>query len=101
MLLEEDLPFPTPLLVAVLLLWLTTLNVTYGLFAPQNATILSVLIFCALPRALCSTWSLIRSATDDLDPGRQRKEREVVSIHVVAEIEYAREACAGRVFLGP
>ncbi|CAN5493704.1 hypothetical protein BH09VER1_BH09VER1_42550 [soil metagenome] len=32
----------------VLLFWLTTLNMTYGLFAPRNATVISVLLACAL-----------------------------------------------------
>ncbi len=65
MLLEEDLPFLPPLLVAVLLLWLATLNVTYGLFAPRNATVLSVLIFCAL--SLSAALFLIEEMNHPLD----------------------------------
>lgn len=36
-----------PFLV-VLLFWLTTLNLTYGLFAPRNTTVVAVLLACAM-----------------------------------------------------
>ena len=38
---------PIPFLV-VLLFWLTTLHVSFGLFAPRNATVISVLLISAL-----------------------------------------------------
>lgn len=36
------------LFLVVLLLWLFLLNVTYGLFAPLNGTVLAILLVCAL-----------------------------------------------------
>jgi membrane-bound ClpP family serine protease len=38
---------PTPFLV-MLLLWLTALHMSFGLFAPRNAMVLVVLLICAL-----------------------------------------------------
>ncbi|MFZ0827555.1 MAG: hypothetical protein WAO02_09055 [Verrucomicrobiia bacterium] len=38
---------PTPFLV-VLLFWLTMLHTSFGLFAPRNATVILVLLICAL-----------------------------------------------------
>ena len=38
---------PTPFLV-VLLFWLTALNLTYGVFAPRNGTVVAVLFACAV-----------------------------------------------------
>lgn len=38
---------PTPLLV-VLVFWVTTLFVSFGMFAPRNATVIVVLVVCAL-----------------------------------------------------
>jgi len=47
-LLEQDSDsLPVPFL-AVLLLWLSILNVTYGLFAPRNGTVIAILLVCAL-----------------------------------------------------
>ena len=47
-LLEQDSDsLPVPFLV-VLLLWLSILNVTYGLFAPRNGTVIAILLVCAL-----------------------------------------------------
>lgn len=37
-----------PILLGVLLFWLTALNLTYGIFAPRNATVVTVLLVCAL-----------------------------------------------------
>lgn len=37
-----------PLFLAVLLLWLTIIFVSFGLFAPQNGTVIGVLVICAL-----------------------------------------------------
>lgn len=36
------------ILLAVLLFWLTALNLTYGIFAPRNGTVITVLFVCAL-----------------------------------------------------
>ena len=38
---------PVPFLV-MLLFWLTMLHMSFGLFAPRNATVLVVLLLCAL-----------------------------------------------------
>ncbi len=65
MLLEEDIPFLPPLLITALLLWLSTLHVTYGLFAPRNATVLTVVIFCAL--SLSAALFLIKEMNRPLD----------------------------------
>jgi hypothetical protein len=43
----EDSSIPTPFLV-VLVFWLTVLFVTFGLFSPCNATVLVILVICAL-----------------------------------------------------
>jgi hypothetical protein len=37
-----------PLFLAVLLLWLTIIFVSFGLFAPPNATVIGMLVVCAL-----------------------------------------------------
>lgn len=37
-----------PLFLAVLLLWLTIIFVSFGLFAPQNGTVVGMLVVCAL-----------------------------------------------------
>jgi hypothetical protein len=42
-----DSSIPTPFLV-VLIFWLVVLFITFGLFAPGNATVLTVLFICAL-----------------------------------------------------
>ncbi len=44
---QAQIALPTPFLV-VLLFWLTMLYVTFGLFAPRNATVITVLLICAL-----------------------------------------------------
>ena len=44
---EQQASLPTVFLV-VLVFWLTMLNVTYGLFAPRNRTVISVLLVCAI-----------------------------------------------------
>jgi len=44
---EQQTALPLPFLV-VLIFWLTMLNVTYGLFAPRNRTVVSVLLVCAI-----------------------------------------------------
>jgi len=44
---QSQSELPTPFLV-VLLCWLTILYATYGLFAPRNATVIIVLLVCAL-----------------------------------------------------
>jgi len=44
---EQQTALPLPFLV-VLIFWLTMLNVTYGLFAPRNRTVICVLLFCAI-----------------------------------------------------
>jgi hypothetical protein len=46
--LEEAHRAMSPLLFGMLLFWITTLNVTYGLFAPRNGTVIAVLFVCAL-----------------------------------------------------
>ena len=38
---------PVPFLV-MLILWLTALHLSFGLFAPRNATVISVMLLCAL-----------------------------------------------------
>jgi hypothetical protein len=38
---------PTPFLV-ILLFWLTVIFASFGLFAPRNATVVSILFVCAL-----------------------------------------------------
>jgi hypothetical protein len=43
---EAQNELPVPLLV-ILVCWLTVLFVSFGLFAPRNATVLSVLFVCA------------------------------------------------------
>ncbi|HEY2385464.1 MAG TPA: hypothetical protein VGK30_00765 [Candidatus Binatia bacterium] len=43
---ESQIQLPTPLIV-VLVLWLTMLFTSFGLFAPRNATIVAVLFMCA------------------------------------------------------
>lgn len=44
---QTQIAIPTPFLV-VLLFWLTMLYVSFGLFAPRNATVITVLLICAL-----------------------------------------------------
>ena len=44
---EEQESLPTVFLI-VLVFWLTMLNVTYGLFAPPNKTVIAVLLVCAI-----------------------------------------------------
>ena len=44
---EADSALQTPFLV-VLLFWITLLFTSFGLFAPRNATVISVLLLCAL-----------------------------------------------------
>lgn len=44
---EQQTALPT-LFLFVLIFWLTMLNVTYGLFAPRNRTVISVLLVCAI-----------------------------------------------------
>jgi hypothetical protein len=43
----EESSIPTPFLV-VLVFWLTVLFITFGLFSPRNATVITVLFICAL-----------------------------------------------------
>jgi hypothetical protein len=45
---QNELPFP---LLVILIGWLTVLFVSFGLFAPRNATVLSVLLVCACSMA--------------------------------------------------
>jgi len=44
---EQQASLPTVFLV-VLVFWLMMLNVTYGLFAPRNRTVIAVLLVCAI-----------------------------------------------------
>jgi hypothetical protein len=44
---QETSPLPRPFLV-VLVLWLSVLFGSFGLFAPRNATVLSALLLCAI-----------------------------------------------------
>lgn len=46
--LEQGQTILPAFLLGLLLFWLTTLNLTYGLFAPRNATVIAVLFACAL-----------------------------------------------------
>ena len=41
---QNELPFP---LLSILTCWLTVLFISFGLFAPRNATVVSVLFVCA------------------------------------------------------
>ena len=43
----EESSIPTPFLV-VLVFWLIVLFITFGLFSPRNATVISILFICAL-----------------------------------------------------
>ncbi len=43
----EDSSIPTPFLV-VLIFWLTVLFITFGLFSPWNATVITILLICAM-----------------------------------------------------
>ncbi|MDB5309810.1 MAG: hypothetical protein JWO38_4012 [Gemmataceae bacterium] len=43
----DESSIPTPFLV-VLIFWLTVLFITFGLFSPGNATVISVLLICAV-----------------------------------------------------
>lgn len=43
---QEQNSLPTPFIV-VLLLWLTALNIIYGIFAPRNRTVIAVFAACA------------------------------------------------------
>ena len=47
---QEHNALPTPFLV-VLIFWLTILNLTYGLLAPRNLTVMAVMFVCALSLA--------------------------------------------------
>jgi uncharacterized membrane protein len=42
---ESSIPIP---FLAILVFWLTVLFISFGLFAPRNATVLAVLLVCAL-----------------------------------------------------
>ena len=44
---QTQSPIPIPFLV-VLLFWLTVLHVSFGMLAPRNATVIAVLLICAL-----------------------------------------------------
>jgi len=44
---QEQNSLPTPFIV-VLLLWLTALNIIYGIFAPRNRTVIVVFAACAI-----------------------------------------------------
>lgn len=44
---QQHAKLPAVLLV-ILIFWVSILNVTYGLFAPHNVTVIAVLFFCAL-----------------------------------------------------
>lgn len=44
---QQHAELPVVLLV-ILIFWVSILNVTYGLFAPRNVTVIAVLFFCAL-----------------------------------------------------
>jgi hypothetical protein len=44
---QQQVSLPTPFLI-VLLLWLTALNLIYGIFAPRNLTVIMVFAVCAL-----------------------------------------------------
>ena len=44
---QTQSPIPIPFLV-VLLFWLTVLHVSFGMLAPRNATVVAVLLICAL-----------------------------------------------------
>src|SRR5947199_88875 len=44
---QSQSPIPIPFLV-VLLFWLTVLHVSFGMLAPRNATVVAVLLICAL-----------------------------------------------------
>ena len=48
---QQQSSIPT-MFLGVLVFWLMLLNVTYGLFAPCNRTVISVLFFCALSVSL-------------------------------------------------
>ncbi len=54
---QEQSSLPTVFLI-VLVFWLTMLNVTYGLFAPRNRTVISVLFVCAISVA-CSIFLIL------------------------------------------
>ena len=47
---QEHNSLPTPFLV-ILIFWLTILNITYGLLAPRNLTVVAVLLVCAVSLA--------------------------------------------------
>jgi membrane-bound ClpP family serine protease len=44
---QTQAALPTPFLVVVLF-WLTALHMSFGLFAPRNATVIAVLLLCAV-----------------------------------------------------
>src|SRR5207248_9963466 len=44
---QTQSPIPIPFLV-VLLFWLTVLHISFGMLAPRNATVVAVLLTCAL-----------------------------------------------------
>jgi hypothetical protein len=44
---QTQTALPTPFLVVVLF-WLTALHMSFGLFAPRNATVIAVLLLCAV-----------------------------------------------------
>jgi hypothetical protein len=44
---------PPPIFLVILVFWGTAINVTYGLFAPHNLTVITVLFFCAVSVSAC------------------------------------------------
>lgn len=44
---QSDSGIPTPFLV-ILIFWLSALAISFGLFAPYNATVIAALLFCSL-----------------------------------------------------
>ena len=61
---ENQVPLPKPLLV-LLVFWLTLLFASLGLFAPPNATVLTVLLICAM--SMASAIFLVQELNRPLD----------------------------------
>jgi hypothetical protein len=57
---EQQTALPILFLI-VLIFWLTTLNVTYGLYAPRNKTVVAVLLVCAISVS-CSIFLVLEMA---------------------------------------
>ena len=44
---------PPPEFLVILIFWVSAINLTYGLFAPRNMTVITVLFFCAVSVSAC------------------------------------------------